>query len=39
MRDLNTLLNLDFASKDKMVRMYSNELCDEIGGFVNRYEV
>jgi hypothetical protein len=35
MGDLNTLLNLKFVGKDKMVRVYSKELYDEVEGFIN----
>jgi hypothetical protein len=39
MGDLNTLLDLDFTGKDKIVRVYSKELYDEVEGFIDRHEV
>jgi hypothetical protein len=39
MEDLNTMLNLDFANEDKMVRVYSKEVYNEIEGFIDSHEV
>jgi hypothetical protein len=39
MGDLNTLLDLDFAHEDKIVRVYSKKLYDGVEGFIDRHEV
>jgi hypothetical protein len=39
MGDLNTLLDLDFAGEDKILRVYSKEFYDEVEGFIDRHEV
>ena len=39
MSDLQSLLDLDFKDKDKVVSIYSNEFYDEVKEFVERHEV